>query len=313
MLEATFRLPAGGCVHATFGSRVLGDFATAYLRPFYVECADPKAHDAWSLIVREVGVPNCDRPSGWCVQRLQDPDRPFPESVLAFHPYLRQARLQVVSTSPEAPYVAVRVVRSLMTALAQRTMVLLHGSAVERDGAVLAMVGPKRSGKTTMWIQLARLGAAFLSNDRLLLHGPSGTVHGLPTSVTVREGLLRRIGTPLTSDYYLRPREEGALRLRVGELCRQLGVEVVPSGLCRAVVALTCRPGPMVFHQAVTGEARRLLESQVLGADDYQPFWERAVGPRVSLGRHPPVFGLGYAPGDEAAATEVLHRLLVET
>lgn len=63
---------------------------------------------------------------------------------------------------------------------------LLHASAVAGDDGVVVIAGPKKSGKTTLATYLlAHAGAAYTSNDRVVLM-PDGRVIGIPTIVSLR-------------------------------------------------------------------------------------------------------------------------------
>jgi hypothetical protein len=61
---------------------------------------------------------------------------------------------------------------------------VLHASGVVRDGTAIAFLGPSRSGKTSLALELCRQGADFLADDVLALEPHAG-------------GLLAHPGTPL--------------------------------------------------------------------------------------------------------------------
>lgn len=103
-----------------------------------------------------------------------------------------------VLPAPAAPRprtAAMRVVRELAVApaLVDRHRVLLHASAVVRDGRGLLFAGPRTCGKSTMLAFAARAGgAAILANDRVMLtaEGDEWDARGVPTIVSLRRGTL---------------------------------------------------------------------------------------------------------------------------
>jgi hypothetical protein len=62
---------------------------------------------------------------------------------------------------------------------------VFHSSAVVLAGQALAFVGPSRSGKSTLALELCRGGASFLSDDVLALECQEGVLVGHPGSAAV--------------------------------------------------------------------------------------------------------------------------------
>ena len=96
-------------------------------------------------------------------------------------------------SAPRSRAGVMRVVRELVTARAVADgQVQLHAGALERDGRVVVIAGPKEAGKTTLVARLAGLGvAALAANDRVLLapDGPHGwQAHAVGTIVSIRPG-----------------------------------------------------------------------------------------------------------------------------
>ncbi len=89
-----------------------------------------------------------------------------------------------------------RVIRELATAraLADGSRLQLHASALEHDGRIIVLAGPKEAGKTTLVARLASVGKlAIAGNDRLLVTPSVDTSSGwrvrpVPTVVSVRPG-----------------------------------------------------------------------------------------------------------------------------
>jgi hypothetical protein len=59
---------------------------------------------------------------------------------------------------------------------------VFHASAVVRDGEVLALLGPSRSGKTSLALELCARGASFMADDVLALETRDGALFANPGS-----------------------------------------------------------------------------------------------------------------------------------
>jgi HprK-related kinase B len=77
-------------------------------------------------------------------------------------------------------------------AVLRRGHLLLHASAVTRDGRAVALAGPPGAGKSTSALHLVERGFRFVSNDRLLVRPGSGAVEalGYPKQPRVNPGTL---------------------------------------------------------------------------------------------------------------------------
>jgi hypothetical protein len=59
---------------------------------------------------------------------------------------------------------------------------VFHASAVVQDGEVLALIGPSRSGKTSLALELCARGASFMADDVLALETRDGALFAHPGS-----------------------------------------------------------------------------------------------------------------------------------
>jgi hypothetical protein len=59
---------------------------------------------------------------------------------------------------------------------------VFHASAVVRDGEALALLGPSRSGKTSLALELCARGASFMADDVLALETRGGALFAHPGS-----------------------------------------------------------------------------------------------------------------------------------
>ena len=65
----------------------------------------------------------------------------------------------------------------------KKNYVAIHGSAFVYDGVGVVMAGPATSGKTTILLGFASLGAEFVGDDWVLLRRDGQRMHGLPAAI----------------------------------------------------------------------------------------------------------------------------------
>lgn len=75
---------------------------------------------------------------------------------------------------------------NLQMALAQRRYLLLHASAVERDGRALLMTGESGAGKSTLAALLMTRGWRLMGDEFALLDPASGQVHAFPRLISLK-------------------------------------------------------------------------------------------------------------------------------
>jgi hypothetical protein len=90
-----------------------------------------------------------------------------------------------------------RIVREIATAHAhsRRRTLGLHAAAFAARGRACLVVGPKRSGKTTLLVHALSSGnAVLLANDRVLVDATeeTGLALGVPAVISLRQGTLGR-------------------------------------------------------------------------------------------------------------------------
>jgi HprK-related kinase A len=117
---------------------------------------------------------------------------------------------------------------NLQMALGQRRYLLLHASAVERDGKALLMTGHSGAGKSTLSALLGERGWRFMGDEFALIDLDSGALHAFPRlvslkneAIAVMEGEVEsdRLGplmrdTPKGDIRHLRPPKEAVARMR---------------------------------------------------------------------------------------------------
>ena len=75
---------------------------------------------------------------------------------------------------------------NLQMALGQRRYLLLHASAVERDGKALLMTGESGAGKSTLSALLGERGWRFMGDEFALLDLETGAIHAFPRLVSLK-------------------------------------------------------------------------------------------------------------------------------
>ena len=85
---------------------------------------------------------------------------------------------------------AAEMAMNLQLALGWRRHLLLHASAVERDGRVLVMTGASGSGKSTLAALLACRGWRFLGDEFVLLDPLSGDIMPFPRLISLKNSAI---------------------------------------------------------------------------------------------------------------------------
>jgi hypothetical protein len=157
------------------------DGVTGYLRDFYpVEAADgPDGTADWVIEARVTAPePGMAVLAPWQVGYRAD---------------AAARRARICAEDPRNLGITVRkaVREALLEYCEARGYVMLHASAVARDGRVIIAVGDKGSGKTTLALSAALThGYRYLSNDHLILYRDGGRLvaTSLPTPIPVKAG-----------------------------------------------------------------------------------------------------------------------------
>lgn len=162
-----------------------------------------------------------------------------------------------------------RVVRELAMVHVQHAGRLLHAAALEVGGRAIALLGPKRAGKTTLLLHLLRApGARFLANDRVLvnLDGSAPRVTGLPSIVALRHGtldLLPELQARVADRGHAFWRTLAESRAATPHRPPEAGSDVSPAQLCdlASVEATPCAPlAALIFPQVHAAHHDRGLD-----------------------------------------------------
>ncbi len=177
----------------------------------------------------------------------------------------------------------------------------LHGAAVLGSAGAIVLLGPSRSGKTTLACELVRRGKRLVADDAVVVdvNGEDGrpVLRPLPFTARLRDDSASRFDAPVRE------------RVSIAETV-QLGSPVPLS----AFVILARRPG----EQDVRLERLGLMDTlSVLTWRSYAQStsikgrFQKMIGAYLRLAGRVPAFKLTYPDGFDrlAAATEVVQRL----
>jgi len=124
-------------------------------------------------------------------------------------------------------FLAAEMGMNLQMALGQRRFLLLHASAVERDGRVLLMTGESGAGKSTLAALLGERGWRLMGDEFALVDPVSGLIHAFPRAVSLKNAAIAMLraeasedrfgpeldGTPKGTLRHLRPRADAVARM----------------------------------------------------------------------------------------------------
>ncbi|KQM94655.1 MULTISPECIES: HprK-related kinase A [Sphingomonas] len=85
---------------------------------------------------------------------------------------------------------AAEMAMNLQMALGARRHLLLHASAVERDGRAVLMTGVSGAGKSTLATLLAARGWRFMGDEFVLLDPATGLLHAFPRLISLKNAAI---------------------------------------------------------------------------------------------------------------------------
>lgn len=88
---------------------------------------------------------------------------------------------------------AAEMAMNLQMALGQRRYLLLHASAVERNGRALLMTGISGAGKSTLAALLAARGWRLMGDEFALVDPATGLVHAFPRLVSLKNAAIAEV------------------------------------------------------------------------------------------------------------------------
>ncbi|HVJ03970.1 MAG TPA: HprK-related kinase A [Sphingomonas sp.] len=190
---------------------------------------------------------------------------------------------------------------NLQMALGQRRYLLLHASAVERDGRALLMTGQSGAGKSTLAALLMARGWRLMGDEFALVDPATGLIHGFPRLVSLKNEAIGVMERALPNGRF-GPALEGTPKGRIRHL--------VPDASAIAAMAEPARPALILFPSYGFEPAERpVLPSECFvrltqASTNYVALGERGFDALTGLVRSVPAHAIDY-PDTATALTQV--------
>ena len=243
--------------------------------------------------------------------RPQDGIADFTVRLFADRPWRRFLRPKVMIGGdfvlPEAAplsldhgLLAAEMAMNLQMALGQRRYLLLHASAVERDGKALVMTGLSGAGKSTLAALLMTRGWRLMGDEFALLDPATGLIHAFPRLISLKNEAIAVMESVAPGRFgpLLANTPKGAIR------------HLVPDAPSVAAMLEPARPALILFptfgHDAAT---REVAPSEVFvrltqASTNYVALAERGFTALTRLVAETPARAIDY-PDTESAITRV--------
>lgn len=194
---------------------------------------------------------------------------------------------------------AAEMAMNLQMALGQRHYLLLHASAVERDGRAVLMTGLSGAGKSTLAALLAARGWRLMGDEFALVDPASGLIHAFPRLVSLKNeaiGVVQRALPQAQFGPLLAGTPKGDIR------------HLVPDAQAVTRMAEPARPALILFPRFGFEAAERGLgPSEVFvrltqASTNYVALGERGFEAMTRLTREVPARAIDYPDADSAIA-----------
>jgi HprK-related kinase A len=190
---------------------------------------------------------------------------------------------------------------NLQMALGQRRYLLLHASAVERDGRALLMTGVSGAGKSTLAALLSARGWRLMGDEFALVDPATGLVHAFPRLVSLKNAAIGVVEAALPNARY-GPLMAGTPK---GDICH-----LVPDAAAVAAMNEPVPPALILFPSyGFEAESRAVPESEVFvrltqASTNYVAIGERGFDALTRLVKTVPARAIDY-PDTESAIAQV--------
>lgn len=188
---------------------------------------------------------------------------------------------------------------NLQMALGQRRYLLLHASAVERDGLALLMTGESGAGKSTLAALLAARGWRLMGDEFALIDLADGRVHAFPRLVSLKNAAIGVVAAATPKARFgplLAGTPKGDIR------------HMVPDDRAIAAMARAARPAMLLFPRfGHAPETRAVAPSEVFvrltqASTNYTALGERGFNALTRLVRTVPTRAIDYPDAAQALA-----------
>ena len=193
---------------------------------------------------------------------------------------------------------------NLQMALGQRRWLLLHASAVERDGRALLMTGVSGAGKSTLSALLMARGWRFLGDEFALLDPETGLLHPFPRLISLKNAAIAVAEAALPDARFgplLADTPKGAIR------------HLIPDARAIAAMDAPVQPSLVLFPsfghavavRPVAGSEAFVRFTQA--STNYVALGERGFDALTGLVRDVPALAIDYP--DTQSALDLVERL----
>ncbi|MCW3845656.1 HprK-related kinase A [Sphingomonas sp. LB-2] len=188
---------------------------------------------------------------------------------------------------------------NLQMALGQRRYLLLHASAVERDGKALLMTGISGAGKSTLAALLMARGWRLMGDEFALVDPATGLIHGFPRLISLKNEALPVVQAALPGARFgeiMEGTPKGTLR------------HLVPDARAIAAMAEPASPELILFPSfGFAAEEREVLPSEAFvrltqASTNYMSLGERGFDALTGLVKAVPAHAIDYPDTDTAIA-----------
>ncbi|MFZ5746883.1 MAG: HprK-related kinase A [Pseudomonadota bacterium] len=188
---------------------------------------------------------------------------------------------------------------NLQMALGQRRYLLLHASAVERDGRALVMSGVSGAGKSTLAALLMARGWRLMGDEFALLDPASGLIHAFPRLISLKNDAVAVLQAALP-DGRFGPVLEGTPKGTIRHL--------LPDARAIAAMDAPARPALILFPSfGFEPASRGVAPSETFvrltqASTNYVNLGERGFDALTALVRGVPAAAIDYPDTDAAVA-----------
>lgn len=191
---------------------------------------------------------------------------------------------------------------NLHMALGQRRFLLLHASAVERDGKAVIMTGESGAGKSTLSALLGERGWRFMGDEFVLVEPATGMVHAFPRLVSLKNEAIDAMRTLGVAEDRFGPLLKGTPKGSIRHMVPNAEAVARMDEPARPVLILYPRFGHASDERPVGLDESFVRLTQA--STNYVALGEAGFEALVKLVKMLPSIAIDY-PDGEAAATHV--------
>lgn len=194
---------------------------------------------------------------------------------------------------------AAEMAMNVQMALGWRRHLLLHASAVEKDGKALIMTGESGSGKSTLSAMLGHMGWRFMGDEFVLLDLVTGEAMPFPRPISLKNDAIAAMQAQVAADRF-GPRMRGTPKGDIRHL--------VPPYKAVQSMGVPARPALLLFPSfGFDAAVRPVAPSEVFArltqaSTNYVALGEAGFHALTGLVKDVPARAIDYRNGDEALA-----------